>query len=514
MLEQRIQELKGQLLERVDVLKAETHAEVDLTLEWLREMAQKPQEGPGEHDVSRAIWTHLLQLGLKMEQYFIAQVGPGDLGESAELDDGRVVSRLDLVKRRLVTVFGEILFERCVYGTRAGQKYELIPTDQRLQLPDSEMSFLLQEWDQLLGLDSAFGGVREVMQTLLGIKQSVATLELTNQQMAAAVPEFLEAQAAPDPKAEGELLIVTEDNKGIPMVRPVEEPRPAGHPTKGQKKNKKRMACVGCVYSVDRQVRTPEELVATLFRDDDRPRHQPPEAKQKRYRAELTRELDGEVRLGQTQVFEALRDQIQLRRQPGQTLVNLSDGQRSLETDRREYLPQDEHTVDVLDLMHVLPRVWRAAHLFHREGSAEAERFVRERLLQILRGQLPTVIRSLRQLSRKLTKPKQQELAKVLAFWKHNAHRMKYDEYLAAGYPIATGVIEGACRHLVKDRMERSGMRWKVPGAQAMLHLRAVYANGDWTTYQAFRVTHETERLYPNRSPLKNRDWPCLVNAA
>ena len=163
---------------------------------------------------------------------------------------------------------------------------------------------------------------------------------------------------------------------------------------------------------------------------------------------------------------------------------------------------------------YLLPRVWRAAHLFHREGSAEAERFVRERLLQILRGQLPTVIRSLQQLSRKLTKPKQQQLAKVPAFWKHNAHRMKYDEYLAAGYPIATGVIEGACRHLVKDRMERSGMRWKVPGAQAMLHLRAVYANGDWTTYQAFRVTHETERLYPNRSPLKNRDWPCLVNAA
>ena len=514
MLQQRIQELKGELVKRVDVLKTETHAEVDLTLEWLREMAQKPQDGPGEHDVAREIWTHLLQLGLKMEQYFIALVGPGDLGESAELDDGRVVSRLELVKRRLVTVFGEITFERCVYGTRAGQKYELIPTDQRLQLPDSEMSFLLQEWDQLLGVDSAFGGVREVLQTLLGIKQSVATLELTNRQMAVAAPEFLEAQAAPDPEEEGALLIVTEDNKGIPMVRPVDEPRPAGHPTKGQKKNKKRMACVGCVYSVDPHEQTPEELVATLFRDDDRPRLTPPEAQQKRYRAELTRPIDGELRLGQTLVFEALRDQIQLRRQPDQKLINLSDGQRSLETDRRDYLPQDAHTVDVLDLMHVLPRVWRAAHLFHREGSTAAEHFVRERLVQILRGELATVIRSLQQLQRKLTKSKQQQLAKVLAFWQHNAHRMKYNEYLAAGYPIATGVIEGACRHLVKDRMERSGMRWKVPGAQAMLHLRTIHTNGDWTTYQKFRVTHETQRLYPNSSALKNRDWPGLVNAA
>ncbi len=514
MLQQRIRELKGELVKRVNDLKSEAHAEVDLTLNWLLEMAQKPQDGPGEHDVSRAIGTHLLQLGLKMEQYFIALVGPGDLGESAVLDDGRGVSRLDLVKRRLVTVFGEITFERCVYGTRAGQKHELIPTDQRLQLPDSEMSFLLQEWDQLLGLDSAFGVVREVMQTLLGLQQSVATLELTNRQMAAAVPEFLEAQAAPDPDEEGALLIVTEDNKGVPMVRPPAEPRPAGHPTKGQKKNKKKMACVGCVYSVDPHVRTPEGLVATFFRDDDRPRDTPPEAKQKRYRAELTRAIDGQVRLGQTLVFESLRDQIRLRRKPDQKLLNLSDGQRSLETDRREYLPQDANTVDVLDLMHVLPRVWRAAHLFHREGSAEAERFVRERLLQILRGQVLTVIRSLRQLSRQLPKAKQQTLAKVLAFWNHNAHRMKYDEYLAAGYPIATGVIEGACRHLVKDRMERSGMRWKIPGAQAMLHLRTVHTNGDWTTYQTFRVTHETKRLYPNQRPLNNQAWPCLINAA
>ncbi len=142
MVEQRIQELKGELVKRVHDLKREAHAEVDLTLNWLLEMAQKPQDGPGEHDVARAIWTHLLELGLKLEQYYIASVGPGDVGESAALDDGRVVSRLELVTRRLVTVFGEIKFQRCVYGTRAGQKHELIPTDQRLQLPDSEMSFL------------------------------------------------------------------------------------------------------------------------------------------------------------------------------------------------------------------------------------------------------------------------------------------------------------------------------------------------------------------------------------
>ena len=81
-----------------------------------------------------------------------------------------------------------------------------------------------------------------------------------------------------------------------------------------------------------------------------------------------------------------------------------------------------------------------------------------------------------------------------------NKERMRYDEYLAAGYPIASGVIEGACRHLVKDRMERAGMHWTVAGAQAMLEVRSVYLSGQWEEYQAYRIEQETQRLYPHRA--------------
>lgn len=514
MVEDTIRELKVQLMGRVTGLVEEVQADVAGLWDWLREEAGTPQGGLAEHEVEIEVWRRMMSLGRKFMQFYLAQVGPGDIGETANLDDGRVVSRLALATRRLVTVFGEVLFSRCVYGERAGQRQELIPTDQRLQLPDSEVSFVLQQWDQLLAVDVAFGKVRDVVQTILGVKQSVATLELTNHQMSAAVPEFLQTQPAPAAADEGPLLVVTEDNKGVPMVRPDDEPRPAGHPTKGQKKNKKKMACVGCAYSVDPHVRTAEGLVATLFRDDDRPRDTPPSAQQKRYLAELTREIDGVERLGQTTVFEFLRDQVASRRRPGQPLIHLSDGQRSLETDRRKHLPQDEQTVDILDLMHVLPRVWQAAHLFHGENTPAAERFVRQRLLQFLRGEAQTVIRSLTQLGRILSRPKQASLAKVLAFWKSNLHRMKYDECLAAGYPIATGVIEGACRHVVKDRMERSGMRWKVPGAQAMLHLRAIHTNGDWTTYQTFRITSETKTTYPHRNALNHLNWPSLTTPA
>src|SRR5207245_9591214 len=94
---------------------------------------------------------------------------------------------------------------------------------------------------------------------------------------------------------------------------------------------------------------------------------------------------------------------------------------------------------------------------------------------------------------------KKQALAKVCAYLSANRERMRYDGYLAKGYPIASGVIEGACRHLVKDRMERAGMHWTAAGAQAMLDVRSVFVSGHWEEYQSYRIELETQRLYPHR---------------
>ena len=481
--------------------------ELESLVRWLSEAVG---EETSAHDVERALFQKVLEMGRQLFGAFLTAVGNGDRGAEVTLSESagsqpRVVKRFaEEHRRRLLTVFGAFTLSRCVYGVDERQAIEFAPTDQRLQLPDSEVSYLLQEWDQLLGIEQAFGVVRDSLNTILRIKQSVDTLERGSRQMAASSSAFREQQPAPDAETEGELLIVTEDNKGIPMVRPADAPPPGAHLTKGQKKNKKKMACVGCVYSVDRHLRTPEELVATLFRDADRPKLKPPVAQHKRYWAGLTREITnatGELEElnGQRDVFEHLRDDIALRRRPQQTLVNLSDGQRSLETDRDEYLPRDAQTVDILDLLHVLPRLWTAAHLFHKEGTAEATAFVRHRLRRVLQGQAKSVIADLRRqgTTQKFQGTKKQQLRRLTEFLETNLHRLRYDEYLAAGYPIATGVIEGACRHVIKDRMERTGMRWKIPGAQAMLELRTIHTNGDWDSFHEFRITQQTQRLYP-----------------
>ena len=290
---------------------AEVAGQVDALLQWVRESAQR---GAAAHEVERGLFDKLLTLGRTLFQGFLDLVGPSDWGESLPLDDGRLVRRSkEEHQRRLLTVFGEFLVWRWVYAQREGATLEFIPTDQRLQLPASEVSYLLQEWDQLLGVEHAFGKVREVIQSILRLAQSVDTLEHTNQQMAAAAPVFREGQGPVDLSQEGELLIVSEDNKGIPMVRPVAE-KPAGaHRGKGDKANKKQMACIGCVYSVDPHVRTPSELVALLFRET-RSERGAPEASQKRYWAELTRETAaGHVVRAQDQVFQHMRDDVRQR---------------------------------------------------------------------------------------------------------------------------------------------------------------------------------------------------------
>ena len=143
-----------------------------------------------------------------------------------------------------------------------------------------------------------------------------------------------------------------------------------------------------------------------------------------------------------------------------------------------------ELTVDILDILHVSSYVWRAAKIFHRHKEHQ-EAFARDRLKRILEGEVRSVIIGLRRMAKqhKLEGDPLKEINTVCGYFESHIQRMNYDEYLAAGYPIASGVIEGACRHLVKDRMERTGMRWTLEGAQAMLHLRALYQSSYWDKF-------------------------------
>lgn len=140
-----------------------------------------------------------------------------------------------------------------------------------------------------------------------------------------------------------------------------------------------------------------------------------------------------------------------------------------------------------------------ASYTLHPEASPQAEAFVRERALRILRGEVSQAVKGLRQMvtKRRLQGKKRKTLLDVAGYYYRNRSRMHYDIYLKRGFPIASGSVEGACKNLVKDRMERSGMRWTPDMAEAMLRLRATYLSGDFEEYWDFHVQQELQRLYP-----------------
>ena len=165
-----------------------------------------------------------------------------------------------------------------------------------------------------------------------------------------------------------------------------------------------------------------------------------------------------------------------------------------------EYLPAN--TICILDLFHVLERLWKVAWCFFEEKAQkrQAHQWVEERLRRLLEGKVDAVVRGMRyQATQRGLKGQERKTVRGAAeYFERNRDRMKYDEYLAAGYPIGSGVVEGACRHLVKDRLERAGMRWIPDGAQAMLDLRATYLNGEWEAFWVYHVEQEDNRLYRN----------------
>jgi hypothetical protein len=470
----------------------------------LRDFVQQAaDEGQRIDTVERALIQQLLALGYTLLSTFVAVQGDGDLGPQAETAEGQLARRLpERHDRRYVSIFGELTITRAVYGTREGQKIERVPLDERLGLPEGEFSYVLEDWSQRLCLKESFAEASQSLETLLGLRLGTRALEGMNRVVAPYAPAFQASLEVPPPAEEGPLLVVTADGKGVPMRRPPRDgPKPHHRRTKGEKANKKQMACVGAVYSIEPFVRTAEDIIDEVLRDEKT--KQRPRPQHKHVWAEMTRQIGGIEVPAKESLFRHLYAELTARNLgQDRPVICLLDGERALWDAREVYFPE---AVGILDLFHVLERLWAVAHCFHTEGSEEARQFVEEQLRDLLQGRVGDVIAGLRQRltrgklrgpKRKVVKAAVEYLANNRAHMANNRAHMRYDEYLAAGYPIGSGVAEGACRHLVKDRLEQTGMRWTVEGAQAMLHVRALYLNDQWGEFLEYRIEQEQARLY------------------
>src|SRR5262249_43947926 len=299
-------------------------------------------------------------------------------------------------------------------------------------------------------------GVGAARHRLRGVPQLPAGLARRGGAARVEAERFRRALPPPPPAEEGAIVVQSGDGKGIPMRRPADAPPISDHDHKrGPKPDRKKKAIVGTVYTVAPLVRTPEQVVEALFRQPGQrgPNQDRPRPCHKRVCARLNEYIDeqGRLREGLADVFVWMTQQLRLRN-PNRDRegVHLFDGEGRLCAVRELGQPTWESR-GMLDLLHVTPRLWQAARLFHPADSPEALALVRDRVLRVLRGQVEEVVRGLRQMGtrHRLRGSKAKELKTICAYLEKNRERMRYDEYLKKGYPIASGAIEGACRHYV-----------------------------------------------------------------
>jgi len=378
--------------------------------------------------------------------------------------------------RGYVSLFGEVRVERAYYlSAEAGG---LCPLDAVLSLPERSYSDSVQERLSEVNVWVPQDHSLALFERWLGLKIPKGSLQSSVSEQALYVEDYYaQHQVAPAP-TQDTILVATTDGKGIPMTR-ADSPPVQARRSKGSPKTAKKEAIVTVVYSVAPYGRDSQDILEALLPDGSAPDPTSADRPVPSHKQTFGT-LDGK-----TAALTHLAQQVAQRDSPQFVhRVALTDGSEALQQQMLDHLPT--FTL-VLDIIHVTEHLWQAANARWGETAPERLAWMRQALSWLLDNRLDDLLNLLKAESAILAPTPQTALTRVAAYLCRNRPFMNYQRYLALGWPIGTGVVEGACRHLVKDRFEQAGMRWSRPGAQTLLDLRAVALNGDWPDFQHFR---------------------------
>ncbi len=404
-------------------------------------------------------------------------------------------------ERNLERIFVTVQVNRLGYSARGTAN--IFPLDGILNLPPDKYSHgLRRRLAKDVSKNSFDDAVLDIKETTGGMipkRQAEQLAVVVSQDFEA----FYQRRQVDKPEQTNDLMVLTMDNKGIVMRQQDlrEETRKQAEKQtgqrkarlgKGEKRNRKRMAAVASVYTIEKNHRTADDIMES----EQTTRSQlKPKARNKRVWASVEREAERVT----TEMFEEAK-----RRDPEQhrEWVVLVDGEaRQIDRILDQASNHNVAVTVVLDFIHVLEYLWKAAYCFFAEGSQEAERWVTERARNILKGRAIHVAAGMRRSAtlRNLLVQKREAVDKCAGYLLKYKEALHYDEYLSLGYPIATGVIEGACRHLIKDRMDLTGARWRLKSAEAVLKLRSLRSSNDFDEYWEFHKTEEFQRNHLSR---------------
>lgn len=454
-------------------------------------------------DLERELEQKSRELMRKLLQEHLESRGPGECAQPLRGSDGVERVRVRPHERKLETIFGTVSVERASYGQEGTQS--LHPLDAELNLPDKKYSLELCRRVAEETAKSSFDDTLESINKYTGGHVPKRQMEEIVMGAAQDFDAFYEIrQGNPSQgKKRGSIIVITVDGKGVVMrtqdLR--EQTRKAANKrkhkmgmrlSKGEKRNAKRMATVAAVYTIVPFVRKPEDLVP--INNLARAQPPPPRPGHKRVWASLEKTPQ--------EVIEKAFEEADYRDTGHQKpWVALVDGNKpQIRILRRMAKDKGINLTIIVDIIHVIEYLWDAGRAFYPKAESELENWVGVRLLEILRGKAGYVAGGMRRSATKrgLVGKKRKPVDTCANYLLTYKSYLKYNHYLSQGFPIATGVIEGACRHLVKDRMEVTGARWSLKGAEAVLRLRALRSSHDFDEYWTFHETQEYNRNHRN----------------
>lgn len=475
---------------------SEGQVQVNELFNLIKKMAPESEA----YEMEQQIFSNVMKIGFIAMQCYFAAKGTGDIGSELCSENGDVLKRESGLRgKNYFSIFGKMKIGRICYRGNSG--LGIFPLDAQANLPKNCYSYLLQEWMDFLSLEYSFEEASSFLEKFTTAKIYSNRLEAISRESGMSYDQYYGQKDVSAFSEDGAINVVSFDGKGVPMIKKeaVELKSRLG---KGEKRQKKKEALVGVNYTIDSQKRAAEDVAKNLIYPENRSDEKKSEstkvsARNIRRMASIERPKEEVMR--ETIEYAQLRDPDNQK-----PWVIVMDGALHLWNLVATILSDVSYT-GILDIIHVTEYLWKVGNAVHGEGNSEAKTWVYDNLLLILQGRVEWCIGGLKgmlKLKEKQWKASQKKaIEETLSYFENHRDWMKYHHYLEAGYPIGSGVVESTCGHTVKRRMEGTGRRWSIKGAEAMLILRSIYTSHDWDDYWQFHM--DLERSFHYHDTLK-----------
>lgn len=452
------------------------------------------------HEVELNVFKSLLQLGLHLLNYYIYTVSELVKLEGIPKDrEGKQMKHSGNYTRPYRSVFGELGIKRPKYYSAKDKTNYVL--DKRLGLPSGKYSYILSDWLSYGAVDLDYAESVRFMERILGQKLRGEQSRRQTYHLSKEVASYYEAKEWAQ-EEQGNHLSVGFDGKGVPIIR-METDRAkesvGARLGRGKKKGVKKEATVSVSSTFSPRTRTSSEILDSLFKVKDNEQLVAPKKRHKWHENKHTRAF---LSAKEKAINYGLDNVLKRDASNNKPIIVLIDGDRGLRNGVQKIAKskgiEDRIKAYILDFIHVLEYIWKVANAYKGEKSEEREEWVKQQALLLLEGKVEQVIKEWEKISKlkKYSVSQAYNIQRGITYFTNHKDMMKYNQYLATGYPITTGAIESACGHFVKSRMERNAMHWGKKGAQEMLNIRAIKKNGDWDDYTTKFIIKEQYELY------------------